>query len=129
MKSLLLAYTCAVVAAVAFAVKAVVIASAGLGENSAEDVFFVLGLVATIVGAAGLGVWLARGQSAGMRVLGGFAGVVMVAAVTGVTALLVSAVEPDDPGWAWGELNLWVGAAFLLAAVIAVRRAAAPAEA
>ena len=129
MKSLLLAYTCAVVAAVAFAVKAVVIASAGLGENSAEDVFFFLGLVTMIVGAASLGVWLTRGRSTGMRVLGGVAGVVTVAAITGVTALLVSAVEPDDAGWARGELNLWVGAAFLLAAVIAVRRAAAPAEA
>jgi len=125
MKSRKLALASAVVAAAAFAAKAFVIASAGLGESGVEDVFFFLGQIAMIVGAASLGVWLTSGRPVGTRVLGAVATVLGLAAVSGVVAVLVSAATPDDAGWVWGEINLWVGAAVLLAVVIALQRRSA----
>lgn len=125
MKSRKLALASAVVAAAAFAAKAFVIASAGLGESGVEDVFFFLGQIAMTIGAASLGVWLTSGRPVGTRVVGAVATVLGLAVVTGVVAILVSAATPDGAGWVWGEINLWVGAAVLLAAVIALQRRSA----
>ncbi len=75
-----------------------------------------------VVGAASLRVWLTSRRSVGTRVLGAVATVLGLAVVTGVVAGVVSAATPDDAGWVWGEINLWVGAAVLLAAVIALQR-------
>ena len=122
MESRKLALGSAVVAAAAFAAKAFVIASAGLGESAAEDVFFFLGQIAMIVGAASLGAWLTAGRPVWTRVLGAVAAVVGLAVVTGVVAVLVSAATSDDAGWVWGEINLWVGAAVLLAVVMVLLR-------
>ena len=121
-----LALASAVVAVAAFAAKAAVIASEGLGESGREDLFFFIGQIAMIVGAASLGVWLTSGRPVGVRVLAAVATVLVFAAVTGVVVVLVSAVTPDDAGWVWGEINLWVGAAALLAAAIGLQRRPAP---
>src|SRR5687768_996889 len=118
MRSRKLARASAVVAAVAFAAKAFVISSAGLGVSRVEDVFFFLGQIAMIVGAASVGVWLTVGRPVGTRVLGAVATVLGLAVVIGVVAVLVSAATPEDAGWVWGEINLWFGAAVLLAVVI-----------
>jgi hypothetical protein len=69
MNSRTLALASAVVAAAAFAVKAFVIASAGLGESGLEDMFFFLGQIAMTVSAASLGVWLTSGRPVGRRSL------------------------------------------------------------
>jgi hypothetical protein len=122
MNSRTLALASAVVAAAAFAVKAFVIASAGLGESGLEDMFFFLGQIAMTVSAASLGVWLTSGRPVGTRVLGAVATVLGLAVVIGVVAVLISAATPDEAGWVWGEINLWVGAAVLLAVVIALQR-------
>lgn len=125
MESQKLALASAVVAAAALAAKAFVIASVGLGESGVEDVFFFLGQIAMAVGAASLGVWLTSDRPVGTRVLGAVATVLGLAVVIGVVAVLVSAATPDDSGWVWGEMNLWVGAAVLLAVVIALPRRSA----
>ena len=78
MSSQALALASAVLAAVAFAAKALVIASAGLGESVVEDVFFFIGQIAMVVGAASLGVCLTSGRPAGTRVLAAVAAVLVL---------------------------------------------------
>jgi hypothetical protein len=113
----------AALAAVAlWSAKAVVIGVSGLGRNPAEDVLFFLGLAAALVGSAALGAAQAAGRSTATRVAAGAAGVVALIVVAGITQAVVGLVQPSDPGWVWGELNLWVAALALLAAAAVTHR-------
>lgn len=123
MSSARLALIAAVVAAVSWAVKAVAIALAGgLGESPAEGPLFLLGMVSIVVAAGSLGVALTSGRQRGVRAIGAMAVIVGVMLLAGLTNLVVSAVRPDDPHWVWGEVNLWVGAAVVLAVCLATTR-------
>jgi len=103
-------------AALAWIAKALVIATAGLDQSPLESVLFVAGLLCAVVAAAALGAALTEGRPAAVRLAAACAVVLGLLAVTGLTVVLVSVVQPDDAGWAKGEINLWVSAAALLAA-------------
>jgi hypothetical protein len=106
-----------VAAVVLWSAKAVVIAVSGLGRNPAEDALFFLGLAAALVGSAALGASRAAGRARAARVAAGAAGVLVIIIVAGLTQAVVALVQPSDPSWVWGELNLWVAALTLVAAV------------
>ena len=116
------ALVAAICAASAWAAKAVVIAVYGLGEHPLETVLFLAGLVSALLAAGALGAALTAGRATGVRAFGAVVAVVALLALAGLTVALVSAVEPPDAGWVWGELNLWVGAAALLGAATALAR-------
>jgi peptidoglycan/LPS O-acetylase OafA/YrhL len=110
----------AAVAAVAlWSAKAMVIGVSGLSRNPAEDALFFLGLAAALVGSAALGAAQAGGRSRAARVAAAAAGVLAVIAVAGLTQAVVTLVQPADPSWVWGELNLWVAALALVTAAAA----------
>ena len=114
-----IALTASSVAVVAWALKAIAIAIAGgLDRSPAEGPLFVVGLVAALVGAGAFGVALAEGRSIGIRVLAGAAGVVTMVLLSLGIGALVTAVQPADPSWVFGEVNLWVGALTLLGVVV-----------
>ncbi|MDP3967451.1 MAG: hypothetical protein Q8Q02_04170 [Nocardioides sp.] len=113
----------AAVAAVAlWSAKAAVIGVSGLGRNPAEDALFFLGLAAALVGSAALGAARAAGRSTVTRVAAAAAGVLALIVVAGLTQAVVALVQPSDPSWAWGELNLWVAALALLTATAVTYR-------
>ena len=114
-----IALTASLVAVVAWALKAIAIAMAGgLDRSPAEGPLFVLGLVAALVGAGAFGAALPAGRSVGIRVLAGAAGVVTMVLLSVGVGALVTAVQPADPSWVFGEVNLWVGALTLLGVVV-----------
>jgi hypothetical protein len=109
-------------AVVAWATKAVAIGLAGgLDRSAAEGPLFLIGLVSALVGAGALGAAVTADRSAAVRVVAGAAAIVAVLLVAGVVTLLVTLVQPRDPSWVWGELNLWISALALLAAVLVWR--------
>lgn len=119
-----IALASAVVALVAWALKALAIGVAGgLGESAAEAPLFLVGFVAVLTGSAALGAAVAFGRPVWMKVLAGIAGVATLLLVAGIGGSLVTVVQPDDPGWVWGEVNLWVAGIALLAATLWWRRA------
>jgi hypothetical protein len=112
----------AVAAVVLWVAKAAVIGASGLGGNPAEDWLFFLGLAAALVGSAALGAARTAGRSTVTRVVAAAAGVLALILVAGLTQAVVASVQPSDPSWVWGELNLWVAALALLAAAVVTYR-------
>ncbi len=105
-------------AAGAWAAKAVAIAIAGgLDKSPVEAPLFLLGLMSALVGAAALGASLTPGKSTWVRVVAAAGGVVALIAVAIAGGAAAQAAQPADPGWAWGEINLWVSALVLVSAV------------
>ena len=98
--------------------KAVAIGIAGgLGKSPAEGPLFAVGLLSALVGAGALGAALAHARPTWQRRLAAVGGVVVLMLIAAVCAALAAALQPDDAGWVWGEVNLWVGALVLLGAV------------
>lgn len=123
MSSARIALIAAGLAAVFWAAKVVAITLAGgLGESPAEGPLFLLGLVSILVAGGSLGVALTSGRQRGVRVIGALVVIVGVMLLTGLASLVVSAVQPDEPHWVWGEINLWVGAVVVLAVCLATAR-------
>lgn len=89
--------------------KAISIAIAGgLGKTPAEGPLFLLGLLACVLAAAVTGMALADRRTTagqGLAAVGGIAAAVVYGALEGS---LISAIQPDHPGWVWGEVNLWI---------------------
>lgn len=107
---------------VLWAAKSLTIAVAGLGQTPLEDPLFFAGYLALLIAAGALGIrFLARRPwQRPLAVIGGL--VVSVAVVT-IAGWLVDLVQPANPGWAWGELDLWaLGALTLAAAFYDTRR-------
>lgn len=106
-------------AVLAWAAKAVAIGIAGgLDQSPAESPLFLLGLVLALVGAAALGAAVTAGRSTLVRAVAAVAVVVPLLLVTVLAGAISGALQPDtDPHWVWGEINLWVSALVLLAAV------------
>ncbi len=105
--------------------KAIAIAIAGgLGKSPAEGPLFLLGLVSCVVGGVVTGMAVANRRTTAGRVLAGVAGLVVFAVYGALEGALVSAIQPADPGWVWGEINLWILmlTIFGVAATVYVRR-------
>lgn len=105
--------------------KAVAIGIAGgLGRSPLEGPLFLLGLVACVVAGWLTGMAVLARRSLAWRVLGGVVAVVVLSVFGAIEAALVAAVTPVHPGWAWGEINLWILMLTILAvsAALAVRR-------
>lgn len=112
----------AVCAVVAWAAKATVIGVAGgLDRSPAEGPLFLVGLVCALVGAGALGAALTAGRSSGVRALAAVAVVGALLLIPLTVGGVVTLVQPADPSWVWGEVNLWVSALALLAAVLLSR--------
>ena len=119
----------ALVAAVATTVlwiaKAIAIGLAGgLGRSLAEGPLFLLGLASCVATVVLIGLALASRRTTGWKVVSVVAAVVAVSVFGVVEGTLVAALRPAHPGWAWGEINLWVLMLALLAVAtrLAVRR-------
>jgi hypothetical protein len=101
-----------------WAAKAVAIGTAGgLGRSRLEGPLFLAGFVCMLVSVVATGLALTTGRPVLQRSLSGAGAVVGAVVVTVLTQGIVGLVEPTDPGWAWGEVNLWVLA--LVATVLA----------
>jgi hypothetical protein len=96
--------------------KAVAIAIAGgLGRSPAEGPLFLLGLVSCVVAAVVTSMAVANRRTTTGHVLAAVVGFVVIAIYGALEAAVISAIQPAHPGWAWGELNLWVLMLTLLA--------------
>jgi hypothetical protein len=115
-KSARVALLAAVAAVTSWFAKATVIGVSGLGRNPAEDALFFLGLAAALVGSAALGAAHAAGRARAARVAAAAVGVLALIVVAGLTQAVVTLVQPSNPSWVWGELNLWVAALVLVTA-------------
>ncbi len=112
----------AVGAVVGWTAKAIAIGLAGgLDRSPAEGPLFLVGLAFALVGAGAFGAALTADKSLALRVLAGTAMILGLVLVTGVGGAVAVAAQPDDPSWVWGEINLWVSALALLAAVLVWR--------
>ncbi len=110
-----------VAATVLWAAKAVAIGLAGgLDKSPAEGPLFLLGLVSALVGSGALGVHLTSRHARAPQVLGAIAAAVALILVALVAGSIVTLVQPEDPGWVWGEINLWASALLLLVVVVAI---------
>jgi hypothetical protein len=87
-----------------------------------EGPLFFVGLVGFMVAVVSLSLALTVGRGRVVRALAVLGGVVAAVGVSVVTGLLVAAVQPAEPSWVWGEVNLWVGAVVLLAATLGFAR-------
>lgn len=106
-----------------WAAKSVAIGTAGgLGRSPAEDPLFFLGLGASLVAVTCLILAWTWGWSRRVRLLAALAGLPLVFLLTVAIQAVVRLVEPDEPGWPWAEINLWVVAAVVLGLAVAVRR-------
>jgi hypothetical protein len=116
-------------AVVLWAAKATAIGIAGgLDRSPLEGPLFVAGLLSALVGAGALGVWLLEGRPAWVRGLGAVGAIVALVLSAGIGGSVAAALQPDDPGWVWGEVNLWVSALVLAAAAL-VQRSRVPSNA
>jgi hypothetical protein len=88
-----------------------------------DSVLFLGGGVAVIVALAALGATLWNGRGLGQRIAAAVGAVIAGVVLTMVVQAVVVAVQPSHPGWAWGEINLWV----LVTAVILLVWAPPPA--
>jgi hypothetical protein len=119
----------AIGAVVFWAAKATAIGIAGgLDKSPLESPLFLAGLISALAGAGALGAWVLAGRATWLRVLGAVVAIVLVVLSAGVGGSVAAALQPEDPGWVWGEVNLWVSAAVLAAAVL-FQRSRAPLEA
>ena len=101
---------------VAWATKAVTIAAAGgLNKSPLEGPLFLLGLASMLVACAALGVSTVARRGHWIRALTGAVTIVTAIGASLVINWAVGRVEPEHPGWAWGEVNLWVLALVVLA--------------
>lgn len=87
----------------------------GSGESSLEFLLFLSSIVVMFASAVALGLHWSTGRPAVVRTatcLG-----LLAAATLLVVAIqvVVEAVQPENPGWAWGEVNLWVLSAAMCA--------------
>jgi len=118
-----IAFTSSLICIGAWTVKAIAIGVAGgLGRSPLESPLFLLGLVAFVATVVLLALALSAGRAAGVRVLVVVGAVAAGVAFSVASNALVTAVRPANPSWVWGEVNLWVGAAVLLALVLATAR-------
>jgi len=109
-------------AVVFWAAKATAIGVAGgLDKSPLEGPLFVAGLLSALVGAAALGAWLLAGRPVWLRTLGALGVMVLVVLSAGVGGAVAAALQPAEPGWVWGEVNLWVSAVVLAVAVLVQR--------
>lgn len=109
-------------ALVFWAAKAIAIGIAGgLDKSPLEGPLFLAGLLSALVGAAALGAWLLAGRPTWVRALGALGVIVLLVLSAGVGGSVAAALQPAEPGWAWGEVNLWVSAALLAVAVLVQR--------
>ena len=109
-------------AVVLWALKATAIGTAGgLDKSPLEGPLFLAGLVSALVGAGALGAWVLAGRPTWMRVAGTVGAIILLVLSAGVGGAIAAALQPDDPSWVWGEVNLWVSALVLAAAVLVQR--------
>lgn len=112
-----------VVALVLWLADDIVIARRGQpGDGWLDTVLFLGGGVAMIATVAALGLVHAEGRSRLRRIATAFGAVLAGALLTGVVQLVVVRLQPEDPGWAWGEINLWVLMVVVLVLVWAAPR-------
>ncbi|WP_162802913.1 hypothetical protein [Ornithinimicrobium avium] len=103
------AVAAALVSFVFFGVKDLVMAAAGgVGRTWWENPPFYIAFVLALVSLVLTGLVACRGRTWIARL-----GLVLVmllfcAAAAGVGVLVVGVVQPADPGWIWGELNLFM---------------------
>ena len=114
----------------AWTAKSVAIGLAGgLDRSPLEGPLFLLGLASFVATVVLLALALTTGRPLALRVLAVLVGVVTAIGFSVATDVLLSAVRPPDPSWVWSEVNLWVGAAALLALVLVTDRGRRPARA
>lgn len=109
----------AIVAVVAWGLKAVAIGVAGgLNQSPLETPLFVLGLLAIVVAFASLGVALARERPVALKVVGGVVGILIGVALSALASAVAAVAIPDSAGWVQEEAGLWLSA--LLAVAVTV---------
>ena len=114
----------ALAAAGLWAVKALVIWNAGgLDKSALESPLFLLGLVATVIAYAALGLVASGGRSVILRVVAVVVAVAAGVVVAGLSALLAAAVLPSSAGWVEEEAGLWIAAAVTVAVSLWLLRA------
>jgi hypothetical protein len=101
--------------------KACVIAVSGEGNSIFESILFLLGLLACVVTGVLVGAAAFAHRSIGWRVLGAVLTFVAASVVGTLVQLVVTAVQPEHPGWVYGEINLWVIMLGLLAAALWIK--------
>lgn len=110
--------------AVAFwAAKTLSIGLSGGSDERLASALFLAGLACTMVASACVGLALAQGSRRAVRIMAAVLGPVVGMLGSFAVIALLSTVQPADPSWIWGELNLWIVAtATLLVALLAARR-------
>jgi hypothetical protein len=100
-----------VAALVAWLLRAGVIAVVdGPWRGALEGFLLALGLLLYLGGSVLAGVSLAPERTAGPLILSGFVGFAAGAVLYFLAQTVLSLVTPSNPGWAWGEAQLWAAA-------------------
>lgn len=91
-------------------------------QSSIDGALFFAGLACQLLAVVAIGLTLGAGRPALHRALAAVGAVAVTVAVAILTNVLVALVQPVDPGWACGEVNLWVLALLAVAAATWVAR-------
>ncbi len=75
-----------------------------------EGFLLAVGLLFYLGGSVLAGVSLAPERTTGPVILSGFVGFAAGAVLYFLAQTVLGLVTPSDPGWAWGEAQLWVAA-------------------
>ena len=125
------ALVAAVAALTLWAAKAAVIAASGVDHGFAANALFLAGLLACLTAALSLGIAVTRPRPLWVRIAAGVGAMVLGGvAATVVNALIVTVRDPEAGAhWLWGEVNLWIVGATVLALAVALRsRSAQPGD-
>lgn len=94
----------------------------GPGHGPLEGLLFLAGFACHILAWVAIGLAVAAGRPAPVRALAAAGVVVAAVLVAGLVNVLVAVAQPADPGWVWGEVNLWVLALLGVGAALWVAR-------
>lgn len=114
----------AVIAVVAWALKAIAIGIAGgLDQSPLESPLFVVGLLAFLAAAASLAWGVTAARPVAVRAIASVGAIILVFATAAVTSSAIDAAA-QSTHWVWSEVSLWIASLALLAIVLRVRRGA-----
>ncbi len=89
--------------------KAVAIGIAGgLDRSPLESPLFLLGFVSFLAAGVTTGLALTRDRSRLASVLAAIGCVLAGIMTAGIGGSVAAAIQPANPSWVWGEVNLWV---------------------
>lgn len=101
----------------------------GPSKSVFNSIFFFMGIIAMLTAVVCVGLSKTRGRRTPIRVLVAIGGVLAMLVVTVAVNVAVALGQPTDPGWAWGEVNLWIVVTVVFALSLSESRRQQPSRA